>query len=95
MDTLYVTDDRDRLAGFVALRELVLADPEMDISKLMDTDFKAAGVDDEIEDVAELFEKYDFMSLPVIEPNGLLLGVIGVDDILEVVVSLVRQARIL
>ena len=81
---LYVVDRNKCLIGVVGLRDLVLADPEAVVETFMDTDviYVTAGTDQE--DVARLFARYDLTALPVVNQSGHLIGVITLDDILDV-----------
>ena len=82
---LFVVDSLGRLEGMVSLSDLVLADPDEGIENLMEPQVIAvrAGVDQE--EVARTVEKYDYVSLPVVDERRVLLGRIAVDDVLDVV----------
>lgn len=84
LHTLYVVDKEHRLHGIVPLRKLILAGPQDRIADIMDTNVIAVDVNMDQEDVAKLFRKYDFISMPVIDSNRRLLGRIVVDDIVDV-----------
>ena len=81
---LYVVDQAEALVGIVGLRDLVIADPQTDVKKIMEPDVKSvtAGVDQE--DIARLMARYDLAALPVVDDGGKLLGVITVDDVVDV-----------
>ncbi|MEE9199126.1 MAG: magnesium transporter [Dehalococcoidia bacterium] len=84
MNYLFVVDMWNRLTGLVALSDLVLADPDAQLSRLMDPKviFVAAGTDQE--ECARIMRRYDISSLPVVDHHGRLLGAILVEDVLEV-----------
>ena len=81
---IYVVEDHDRLSGVVSLRDLLIASPERLVSEIAGRDFFVAHVDDDQEDVAEQMSKYDLLALPVIDEHGCLLGMVTVDDALDV-----------
>ena len=86
-ETIYalpVTDDRRRLVGVLGLRDLVLADPDRQIGDLMDTDVYSARVDTDQEQVARLMREADLLALPIIDHEDRLVGIVTVDDAMEV-----------
>jgi magnesium transporter len=82
---LYVVDPDNRLIGYVRLRHLVTARPGARIGDLMETDIITVPVDADQEEVADEVEKYDFVAIPVVDADGLLLGAVTVDDVLGVI----------
>ena len=84
-DSFYVVDRKDRFIGSVALATLVTAKPEVTISNLIDADIQAVNANLPEGEVAQLFEKYDWFSAPVIDDEGRLLGRITVDDIVDII----------
>lgn len=84
IDICYVVDKR-RLLGLVSLRTLVLSNAKSLISDLMDTNVVFANTLDDIEDVADRFAKYDLTALPVADGDGRLVGIITVDDAIDVI----------
>lgn len=82
---IYVVDRQGRLAGVASLREVLLSHPETPISEIMHAKVVSVPVDLDQEEVAKLFGRYDFMALPVVNIGGRLVGVITVDDILDVI----------
>lgn len=82
--TVYVVDAERRLVGSLSLRDLVLARPGMPLKSVMDDSPLSAGTDTDQEAVAQLFRKYDLVSLPVVDGRGVLAGRITVDDIIDV-----------
>ncbi len=83
--TCYVTNERRILEGIVAVKDLLLAKDEESIESLMDTDIISANTLDDAEEVAKLFAKYDLLSIPVTDKENRLVGVITVDDAVEVI----------
>jgi magnesium transporter len=86
-ETIYalpVTDDRRRLLGMLGLRRLVLADPDALVGDLMDTDVYSARVDTDQEQAARLIREADLLALPIVDSEDRLVGVVTVDDAMEV-----------
>ncbi len=83
--TCYVKTGGRKLKGLVSLRALVVADEDMKVSDLMTEDYVYVNVYDDQEEVAETFTKYGFMAIPVVDREHRLVGIITVDDILEVI----------
>ncbi len=83
--TCYVIDANRRLEGVVTVKELFLADEDAIIGDIMETHVISARTHDDQEDVAGFFSRYDFLSLPVVDDESRLVGIITFDDILEVV----------
>ena len=83
--TAMVIDRHDRLMGIMRLRRLLLAKPTEQIEDLMDRGVKAVRPDVDQEDVAREFDRYDFEIMPVVDHNNRLLGVITVDDVIDII----------
>ncbi|MGN0710820.1 MAG: magnesium transporter [Anaerovoracaceae bacterium] len=83
--TCYVKDKGRTLLGIVSLRTLVIADDNLKISEFMHTDFVSVNVYDDQEEVSEMFKKYGFLAIPVVDKENRLVGIITVDDILDVI----------
>ncbi len=81
---LYVTDDDRRLQGVLPLKDLLLAEATTRLGQLMETDLVTCEPDDDQEDVADAISKYNLLALPVVDEDRRLLGIITVDDALEV-----------
>src|SRR4051794_21622627 len=84
LNVVYVTDDQHRLIDDIRIREILLAKPERKVESLMDERFVALSVKDEESEAVTLFRKYDRSALPVIDGKGTLLGIVTVDDVLDV-----------
>ena len=82
---LYVTDDRNHLVGVVSLRQLITNLPSMKLSEIMNE--KPISVSTEIEqgEVAQLVSRYNIIAIPVVDSENKLLGIITVDDIIDVI----------
>lgn len=81
---LFVVDRFGKLCGVVSLRQLILADPDTFISEIMDPDVISVRVGTDQEACARLMARYDLLALPVIDAEEVLLGVITVDDLVDV-----------
>ncbi|WP_082232917.1 magnesium transporter [Halobacillus massiliensis] len=84
LNYLYVIDEEKRLAGVVSYRDLLLREMSDKIEDIMNKRVITTDVLTDQEEVAQMIRKYDFVSLPVVENNQKLVGIITVDDILEV-----------
>lgn len=82
--TLYVIDEKRKLLGTVPLRRLILADDDKPIESLMNANFISAETMDDQEHVVELVRKYDLNSIPVVDKEGRLVGIITSDDVMDV-----------
>lgn len=80
---LYVIDAEGRLDGVVSLRDLVVASPEQLLVSIMDPHILKVEVSTPKEDVASLIAKYDLLAVPVVDAQQKLLGIVTVDDVVE------------
>lgn len=80
----YVLDPRRKLVGTVSLRRLILSDPEQTIGNIMHEHVITVKTLDDQEDVAHAFKKYDFTSMPVVDSEDRLVGIITVDDVVDI-----------
>lgn len=85
--TCYVTDQNRRLEGVVTILELLIASTEETIGALMNRDVIHFNTYDDREAVARAFDKYDFLAFPVADGEGRLVGIVTVDDAMEVMVE--------
>ncbi len=83
--TCYVKDAGRKLLGIVSLRTLVVSDDHIRVEELMHEDMIYVKVMDDQEDVSDLFKKYGFLAIPVVDNEQRLVGIITVDDILDVI----------
>lgn len=81
---VYVKDKADKLIGVVSLRELLINPDQMLIKDIMNDRVISVPVDQDQEEVAQLMADYDFVSMPVVDENNTMLGVITIDDIVDV-----------
>jgi len=84
LDVVYVTDEKGVLLDDVRLVALVKAQPTTQLSELNDGQLVSIRATDDRSDVVAMFEKYDLVALPVTDSQGVLLGIITVDDVLDV-----------
>ena len=82
--TCYVTDEHRMLQGVVTLRQLLMAADEATVESLMEPDVIAARTTDDQEQAVETMMRYDFLALPVTDAEGRLVGVVTVDDVMDV-----------
>ena len=84
INTCYVTDEGKHLLGIVSIRSIILAEDETPLSEIMEENVIAAGTLDDQEDAIDMISKYNFTVLPVVDGEGRLVGIITVDDALDV-----------
>ena len=84
--TIYVVDEKNKLIGYLSLKSLLVAEPKTKISELYQSQniISVKTIDDK-EDVARIMEKYDLVSVPVIDIQNKLVGRITIDDIVDVI----------
>ena len=84
---LYVIDEEKRLVGVVSYRDLILADAHEKIQEIMFSRVISVHVDTDQEEVANVIERYDFLAVPVVDDEKTLIGIITVDDVIDVVIQ--------
>src|SRR3954452_19966165 len=82
---LYVVDERRHLVGVVSLRRLLLVSPETPLKRIMTADLISARADMDQEEVARLVAAYNLLAIPVTDPENKLVGIITVDDVIDVI----------
>lgn len=82
---IYVVDQENRLVGVISLRDLIVNDDDVMILDIMSERVISVHVGDDQEDVAQTFRDYDFLALPVTDYDDHLLGIVTVDDIIDVI----------
>jgi magnesium transporter len=82
---LYVIDARRHLVGVVSLRRLLLVSPETPLKRIMTTDLISVRTDTDQEEVARLVASYNLLAIPVVDEENKLVGVITVDDVIDVI----------
>ncbi|HHV42866.1 MAG TPA: magnesium transporter [Clostridiaceae bacterium] len=83
--TCYITDPTRRLIGVVSVRQLLIAGDEQLVSEVMEENVIYVEVDTDQEEVANIFTDYDLISLPVVDKENRLVGIVTFDDVLDVV----------
>lgn len=81
---VYLTDEENKLSGVVTLNALIVAEPETKLTQICTEEIITASPDDDQEDVAEDIAKYNLLAMPVVADDGRLLGIVTVDDALDV-----------
>jgi magnesium transporter len=81
---LYVTDGARSLTGIVSLRDLVTGQPDQTLGELMTRDVVYVYTDTDQEEVARLIQRYDFLAVPVVDREQRLVGIITVDDVIDI-----------
>ena len=82
--TLYVVDDQRHLVGVLTVKELLLAEKDAGVSGLMEDNVIEINTLMDKEDVAKMFDKYDFLAMPVVDSEKRLVGIVTVDDAMDV-----------
>ena len=80
---IYVVDENEKLIGVTSLRELLLAESAAQLSEVMETKLKTVTPDADEMVVAEIISKYNIVALPVVDNEGILLGIVTIDDIID------------
>ncbi len=84
LNVLYVVDNNWRLVDDIRMREIILAKPEQRISDLIDYKFVSLSAFDDQETAVSVFKDHNRVALPVIDTEGVLLGIVTVDDVLDI-----------
>lgn len=82
---VYVVDKRNHLLGVVSLRRLLTTPSSIQLKKIMTPDIISARTDADQEEVARLVAEYDLLALPIVDDDGKLVGMVTVDDVIDVV----------
>ncbi|HOK56024.1 MAG TPA: magnesium transporter [bacterium] len=85
INVVYVVDENWKLLDDISLAKLILSEPNETVEKIMDFNFIAIEANKDQEEASNLMRKYDLIVLPVIDEDGVLLGIVTVDDVLNVV----------
>ncbi|MFZ9753301.1 MAG: magnesium transporter [Cyanobium sp.] len=83
--SLYVTDASRHLTGMLSLRDLVTADPEARLGDVMTREVVQVTTDADQEEVARVIQRYDFLAVPVVDREQRLVGIVTVDDVIDVI----------
>lgn len=84
---IYVIDQDRRLLGFVSLRDILVAPSNCPLEAIMHKNVISAKVDDDVEVVAKQLSDYDFLAIPVVDQGNRLVGIVTVDDVVDVVID--------
>lgn len=84
-DRLLVVSRKNEFIGSLSVSKLLVNDPQQTVREVMDTDVISIHADQHEEEVAKLFERHDLISAPVVDSDGLLLGRITIDDVVDVI----------
>jgi magnesium transporter len=84
VNVLYVVDEYERLIDDLRINQFILSNPTQVIKELMDDQFTALSAFDDQEEAVRMFSKYDRIALPVVDSDGILVGIVTVDDIIDV-----------
>jgi magnesium transporter len=84
LSRVYVTDDDGKLLDDIRIRQLILAEPEQRVDELMDGSVISISAFADQEEAVRLTERYDLFALPVVASGGVLLGIVTVDDVMDV-----------
>jgi magnesium transporter len=82
---VYITDAQEKLVGVVSLRELLLAEENSKLSDIMVTKVKTVSPETDEMVVAEIISKYNITALPVVDSDNILLGIVLVDDVIDII----------
>ncbi|WP_115018908.1 magnesium transporter [Synechococcus sp. UW140] len=83
--SLYVTDGERHLTGILSLRDLVTADPDDQVGDVMTRDVVSVRTNTDQEEVARAIQRYDFLAVPVVDLEQRLVGIVTVDDVIDVI----------
>ncbi len=82
--SIYVVDEENILIDAISLRQIILTDPETQIEEIMDYSYVSAKANADREEAVKIMQRYDLFSIPVEDSNGRLLGIVTMDDALDV-----------
>jgi len=81
---VYIVDHARRLIGFVSLRDLIMARPDIQVNEIMHRNVISVRFDEDVEDVAKEMSHYDFLAMPVVDADARLIGIITYDDVFDI-----------
>ena len=85
INTCYVTDKKKKLIGEVKLKDLVINDEDTPVGDIMSEDFMFVNTLTDQEEVAKMFQDYDLTSVPVVDSENKLVGIITIDDVIDII----------
>lgn len=84
VNMVYVVDENGHLIDDIRLRKLILADPAQTVESIMDRNYISISAYEDQEKAVKIIERYDLYAIPVVDPENILLGIVTVDDVLDV-----------
>lgn len=84
INVIYVVDENGKLIDDIRINQLILAEPNTKISEIMDNSFQALSAFDDQEEAVRMMTKYGRVALPVVDSGGILIGIVTVDDVMDV-----------
>lgn len=84
VNVIYVVDSDEHLIDDLRLNQFILADPDAKIESLMDESYEALSAFEDQEDAVKMLSKYDRVAMPVVDSDGILVGIVTIDDIIDV-----------
>lgn len=84
VNVIYVVDAQEKLIDDLRLNQLILSDPEAEIETLMDESFEALSAFSDQEDAVKMLSKYDRVAMPVVDSDGILVGIVTIDDVIDI-----------
>lgn len=81
---IYIIDENEKLIGVTSLRDILLSSPNAPLSEIMETKLKTVTPDTDQLAVAEIISKYNLLAIPVVDTNSVLLGIVTIDDIIDI-----------
>ena len=84
LNVIYVVDDKEHLIDDLRITQIIVAEPEDTIGSLMDSSFNALSAYDDQEEAVKMLAKYDRVALPVVDTDGVLVGIVTADDVIDV-----------
>lgn len=85
INVLYVVDDKKVLKGVLTIKELLIAQRDQKVEEIMTDNIVVATTDMDQEKIASIFSKYDFLALPVVDKENRIVGIVTVDDVIDVI----------
>ena len=85
INTCYVIDNKRKLEGVISIRKLILSEDSIILKDIMERDVVYINTYDDQEKIASLFKKYDFLSMPVVDQECRLVGIVTIDDIIDII----------
>ena len=82
---IYIIDDKEKLIGVTSLKDLLLAGPDQKLSEIMETKLKTVSPETDDMVAAEIISKYNIVALPVVDSDNILLGIVSVDDVIDII----------